>query len=100
METDHKEGGSREEPLGFALGAAARKLAKFYVQALAGHPLTPSQLFSCANSGWRMACPYVILGCAPSLMPPPPPGSSINWSKRAWSNGSATTPIGASCVSG
>jgi MarR family transcriptional regulator, organic hydroperoxide resistance regulator len=45
METEHQEGGSREEPLGFALGAAARKLAKFYVQALAGHPLTPSQLF-------------------------------------------------------
>ena len=45
METDHQEGGSREEPLGFALGAAARKLAKFYVQALAGSPLTPSQLF-------------------------------------------------------
>src|SRR5260221_3445198 len=44
METEHQEGGSREEPLGFALGAAARKLAKFYVQALAGHPLTPSQL--------------------------------------------------------
>ncbi|MBA2286142.1 MAG: MarR family transcriptional regulator [Ktedonobacteraceae bacterium] len=45
METDHTEEGSHEEPLGFALGAAARKLAKFYVQALAGHPLTPSQLF-------------------------------------------------------
>ncbi len=45
METDHKERGSREEPLDFALGAAARKLAKFYVQALAGHSLTPSQLF-------------------------------------------------------
>jgi len=45
MEIDHQEGESREEPLGFALGAAARKLAKFYVQALAGHPLTPSQLF-------------------------------------------------------
>ncbi|MHB8629544.1 MAG: MarR family winged helix-turn-helix transcriptional regulator [Aggregatilineales bacterium] len=45
METDHPERGSREEPLGFALGAAARKLAKFYVQALAGQPLTPSQLF-------------------------------------------------------
>jgi len=45
METDHKEGGSREEPLGFALGEAARKLAKFYTQALAGHSLTPSQLF-------------------------------------------------------
>ena len=45
METDHQGEGSHEEPLGFALGAAARKLAKFYVQALAGHPLTPSQLF-------------------------------------------------------
>lgn len=45
MDIDHQKGESREEPLGFALGAAARKLAKFYVQALAGHPLTPSQLF-------------------------------------------------------
>jgi DNA-binding MarR family transcriptional regulator len=45
MEKDHQEGGSREEPLGFALGAAARKLAKLYVKALADHPLTPSQLF-------------------------------------------------------
>lgn len=45
MERDHKEGGNHEEPLGFALGAAARKLAKFYVQALANHSLTPSQLF-------------------------------------------------------
>src|SRR5258706_13844379 len=45
METDHQEEGSREEPLGFALGAAARKLAKFYVRALADHTLTPSQLF-------------------------------------------------------
>ncbi len=45
METDHPEKGSREEPLGFALGAAARKLAKFYTQALASSSLTPSQLF-------------------------------------------------------
>jgi MarR family transcriptional regulator, organic hydroperoxide resistance regulator len=45
MDRDHQEDESREEPLGFALGAAARKLAKFYVQALAGHPLTPSQLY-------------------------------------------------------
>src|SRR5215470_16185553 len=45
METDHQEERSREEPLGFALGAASRKLAKFYVQALAGYPLTPSQLY-------------------------------------------------------
>jgi DNA-binding MarR family transcriptional regulator len=35
----------KEEPLGFVLGAAARKLAKFYVQALASHPLTPAQFF-------------------------------------------------------
>lgn len=33
------------EPLGFALGAAARKLAKFYTKALADRRLTPSQLF-------------------------------------------------------
>jgi len=45
MEIDHQEGESREEPLGFALGAAARKLAKFYTQALVGRSLTPSQLF-------------------------------------------------------
>ena len=31
--------------MGFALGAAARKLAKFYTKALAGSSLTPSQLF-------------------------------------------------------
>jgi DNA-binding MarR family transcriptional regulator len=31
-------------PLGFALGAAARKLAKFYARALADGPVTPSQL--------------------------------------------------------
>ena len=45
MDIDQHEGESREEPLGFALGAAARKLAKFYTQALTGHSLTPSQLF-------------------------------------------------------
>lgn len=44
MATDHREQGY-EEPLGFALGAAARKLAKFYTQALAQRTLTPSQLF-------------------------------------------------------
>jgi DNA-binding MarR family transcriptional regulator len=32
-------------PLGFLLGASARKLAKFYAAALAGGPVTPSQLF-------------------------------------------------------
>ncbi len=45
MDIEHQEGEGREEPLGFALGAAARKLAKFYTQALAGSSLTPSQLF-------------------------------------------------------
>lgn len=45
METDRQEEESREEPLGFALGAAARKLAKFYTRALVGRSLTPSQLF-------------------------------------------------------
>ncbi len=45
MDIDHQEEESREEPLGFALGAAARKLAKFYVKALAGQRLSPSQLF-------------------------------------------------------
>jgi len=45
VKTDHQEGGSREEPLGFALGAAARKLAKYYTKALTGSSLTPSQLF-------------------------------------------------------
>jgi DNA-binding MarR family transcriptional regulator len=34
-----------DAPLGFLLGAAARKLAKFYASALAGGPVTPSQLF-------------------------------------------------------
>jgi DNA-binding MarR family transcriptional regulator len=32
-------------PLGFLLGAAARKVAKFYAGAMAGQALTPSQLF-------------------------------------------------------
>ena len=36
---------NNREPLGFALGAAARKLAKFYTKALVDHRLTPSQLF-------------------------------------------------------
>jgi DNA-binding MarR family transcriptional regulator len=34
-----------DAPLGFLLGAATRKLAKFYAAALAGEPVTPSQLF-------------------------------------------------------
>jgi MarR family transcriptional regulator, organic hydroperoxide resistance regulator len=34
-----------QTPLGFTTAAAARKLAKFYAAALAGGPVTPSQLF-------------------------------------------------------
>lgn len=34
-----------DEPLGFALAAAARKLSKFYTAALSGSPVTASQLF-------------------------------------------------------
>lgn len=45
MGTGENERRSSGEPLGFALGAAARKLAKFYSQALSGYPLTPSQLY-------------------------------------------------------
>src|SRR6266436_855569 len=45
MDIENGKERSQEEPLGFVLGAAARKLAKFYVQALANHPLTPPQLF-------------------------------------------------------
>jgi uncharacterized protein YndB with AHSA1/START domain/DNA-binding MarR family transcriptional regulator len=45
MASTHEQKEHLGEPLGFALGAAARKLAKFYVQALANHTLTPSQLF-------------------------------------------------------
>ncbi|HEX5163971.1 MAG TPA: MarR family transcriptional regulator [Thermomicrobiales bacterium] len=36
---------TEQAPLGFTLAAAARKLAKFYAAALAGGPVTPSQLF-------------------------------------------------------
>jgi DNA-binding MarR family transcriptional regulator len=67
METDHHEGGSREEPLGFALGAAARKLAKFYVQALAGHPLTPSQLFLLRQLWFEDGLPLRDLGMRAQL---------------------------------
>lgn len=38
---DSRDGGA---PLGFALGAATRKLAKFYAKALSDGPVTPSQL--------------------------------------------------------
>ena len=67
MVTDHKEGGSREEPLGFALGAAARKLAKFYTQALAGHSLTPSQLFFLRQLWLEDGLPLRVLGVRAQL---------------------------------
>jgi DNA-binding MarR family transcriptional regulator len=67
METEHQEGGSREEPLGFALGAAARKLAKFYVQALAGHPLTPSQLYLLRQLWFEDGLPLRDLGLRAQL---------------------------------
>ena len=67
METAHKEGEGREEPLGFALGAAARKLAKFYVQALAGHPLTPSQLYLLRQLWFEDGLPLRDLGLRAQL---------------------------------
>ena len=67
METDHQEGENREEPLGFALGAAARKLAKFYVQALAGSPLTPSQLFLLRQLWFEDGLPLRDLGVRAQL---------------------------------
>ena len=67
MERDHQEGGRREEPLGFALGAAARKLAKFYVQALADQPLTPSQLFLLRQLWFEDGLPLRDLGVRAQL---------------------------------
>lgn len=67
MEIDHHEGESREEPLGFALGAAARKLAKFYVKALAGHSLTPSQLFLLRQLWFEDGLPLRDLGVRAQL---------------------------------
>jgi DNA-binding MarR family transcriptional regulator len=62
MRTDHQGGGSHEEPLGFALGAAARKLAKFYTQALAGQRLSPSQLFLLRQLWFEDGLPLRDLG--------------------------------------
>ena len=67
MEIDHQEGKSREEPLGFALGAAARKLAKFYTQALAGSSLTPSQLFLLRQLWFEDGLPLRDLGLRAQL---------------------------------
>ena len=41
-----------DEPLGFLLGAAARKVAKLYAAGLAGAPVTPSQLYALRQL-WR-----------------------------------------------
>ncbi len=43
--TDSNSQPPDQPPLGFLLGAAARKAAKFYAAAMAGQPVTPSQLF-------------------------------------------------------
>jgi DNA-binding MarR family transcriptional regulator len=65
MERQQREGS--EEPLGFELGAAARKLAKFYVQALAGHALTPSQLFLLRQLWFEDGLPLRDLGTRAQL---------------------------------
>ncbi|GLV60853.1 hypothetical protein KDH_76720 [Dictyobacter sp. S3.2.2.5] len=62
MERDHNE-----EPLGFALGAGARKLAKFYTQALADHALTPSQLFLLRQLWFEDGLPSRDLGTRAQL---------------------------------
>lgn len=67
MENDYREGESREEPLGFTLGAAARKLAKFYTQALAGYSLTPSQLFLLRQLWFEDGLPLRDLGLRTQL---------------------------------
>lgn len=74
MEADHKEGEGQGEPLGFALGAAARKLAKFYVQALAKYPLTPSQLFLLRHLWLEDGLPLRDLGLRSQL-----DATSITW---------------------
>jgi MarR family transcriptional regulator, organic hydroperoxide resistance regulator len=50
-----------QTPLGFTLAAAARKLAKFYVAALAGGPVTPSQLFFLRQLWIEDGVPLVVL---------------------------------------
>jgi DNA-binding MarR family transcriptional regulator len=74
MEADHQEGEIQHEPLGFALGAAARKLAKFYVQALANYPLTPSQLFLLRQLWLEDGLPLRDLGLRSQL-----DATSITW---------------------
>jgi DNA-binding MarR family transcriptional regulator len=67
MGRDHNEEENRQRPLGFALGAAARKLAKFYTQALAGHSLTPSQLFLLRQLWFEDGLPLRDLGVRAQL---------------------------------
>ncbi|HEY4389668.1 MAG TPA: MarR family transcriptional regulator [Ktedonobacteraceae bacterium] len=67
MDIEHNEGESREEPLGFVLGAAARKLAKFYVKALAGQRLSPSQLFLLRQLWFEDGLPLRDLGLRAQL---------------------------------
>jgi len=67
MKNELKEDVSREEPLGFALGAAARKLAKFYIQALTGYVLTPSQLFLLRQLWFEDGLPLRDLGVRAQL---------------------------------
>jgi len=50
-----------QTPLGFTLGAAARKLAKFYVAALAGEPVTPSQLYFLRQLWLEDGLPLVVV---------------------------------------
>ena len=61
-------------PLGFALGAAARKLAKFYVAALAGRPVTPAQLVVLRQLGAEDGQPLRDLAPRAALDP-----TSLNW---------------------
>jgi DNA-binding MarR family transcriptional regulator len=67
VKTDRAEEESHEEPLGFALGAAARKLAKFYAKALAGQPLTPSQLYLLRQLWFEDGLPLRDLGVRAQL---------------------------------
>lgn len=50
-----------DPPLGFALAAAARKLAKFYAAALEDEPVTPSQLHFLRQLWLEDGLPLVVL---------------------------------------
>jgi DNA-binding MarR family transcriptional regulator len=74
MEINHQEEESCKKPLGFVLGAAARKLANFYTQALAGYSLTPSQLFLLRQLWFEDRLPLRDLGLRSQL-----DATSITW---------------------